>query len=217
MSSKRLFLVQLVLIGVAVLALFGGVYVANSLLTKKSHDLVALKSKSLALEQEHQTLATYKNELKKYTELQSITRAVVPEDKNQAQAVGEIVKIAAANNINLASITFPASTLGATKAGATAGASGTAPPTAAAGAANLKMAGLSQLQPVKDIPGVYLLVITVQGDPQQSVPYSRFIAFLRDLEHNRRTAQVSNITLSPDSENRNNLTFSLSLNEYIKP
>lgn len=210
MNSKRLYYVLIGLIALALFGLVGGAYQANSLLAQKATGLTALKAKNLALAQEQQSLVGSRKEIAKYATLEKITRAVVPEDKNQAEAVGEIVKIAAANGVRLASVTFPASTLGnvsASKAPTPTGASSSTKPTKS----------LSQVLPVKNIPGVYLLVIAVQGDPQQSVPYDRFIAFLSDLEHNRRTAQVSAITLTPDAENRNNLTFNLSLNEYIKP
>jgi len=49
------------------------------------------------------------------------------------------------------------------------------------------------------------------------VQYASFINFLSALEHNRRTAQISAITLQPSTNNPNLLAFTLTLNEYIKP
>lgn len=214
MNSKRAYYLLLTVIALTFIALLGGAYEANILLTKKADSLTSLKAQSQGLAQKHVTLAQAKREIKQYAELEKITRAVVPEDKNQAAAVREIVNIAEANDVHLATISFPASTLGNTSSTpAAGGASATAKPSTA----NAASTKLSQLQPVKNIPGVYQLVITVQGDPTQPVPYNRFITFLSDLEHNRRTAQVSNIVITPDNQNRNNLSFSLSLNEYIKP
>jgi hypothetical protein len=71
--------------------------------------------------------------------------------------------------------------------------------------------------PVVGIPGVYYLQITVQSNGSQTVPYNKFISFLDALEHNRRTALVSAIALTPDSKNSNNVGFNLTLDEYIKP
>jgi hypothetical protein len=194
--------------------LIGGTYLVNSLLTKKAANLTALKAKSEALSQEQISLKKAKKDLAAYTDLYKITRAVVPEDKNQAEAAREIVSIADANGVSLASINFPASTLGTSTV--PTGTTGTATP-APAGSLNSKTTKLSQLTPVKNIPGVYNLVITVNSDVNAPVPYNQFINFLSDLEHNRHTAEVSSITLQPDKNNRNLLSFSLNLNEYIKP
>lgn len=205
MNSKRAHLVFIVVIGLLLLGLLAGAAGVNKLLTKKSQELVALKAQSQALSQQQVSLRTAKQDIKKYAELEKIAKTVVPEDKNQAEAVREIVNIAAAHNVKLASVTFPASTLGTSP-------TGTAKPSA-----NSQKDKLSQLEPVKNIPGVYLLVITVSGDANQPVSYNNFIAFLTDLEHNRRTAQVNSITLQPSAGNPNLLTFSLDLNGYIKP
>jgi hypothetical protein len=213
MNSKRL---HFILIGVLILlfgGLVGGAYGTNSLLVKQSTSLTALKAKSQALDQQKIGLIKAKKDIAKYSELEMIAKAIVPEDKSQAEAVREIVKIADANNISLASITFPASSLGSGPAG-TASAS-TATVVVPSPVSSKK--SLSQLLAVKNIPGVYQLQIVVNGDTNKPVPYDKFIAFLDDLEHNRRTAQVSSITLQPDQNNRNNLTFNLTLNEYIKP
>ncbi|PIZ63766.1 hypothetical protein COY17_00150, partial [Candidatus Saccharibacteria bacterium CG_4_10_14_0_2_um_filter_52_9] len=179
-----------------------------------ANKLTALKAKSVALDQQSESLTKAKKSITTYADLQKVTQQIVPEDKSQAAAVREIVNIAAANGISLGSITFPASTLGNTPTGTTAS---TAKPAAAAPATNSKTGALSQLQPVKDISGVYQLIITVQGDSNKPVPYNKFVNFLADLEHNRRTAQVSTINLTPETTNRNLVTFTLTINEYIKP
>jgi hypothetical protein len=215
MSSKRLHLILLATVGLLFIGLIGGTYGINKLLGTKATQLTALKAKSLALASEQISLNEAKKDIAKYADLEKIAQAVVPEDKDQADAVREIVNIAAANDVSLAAITFPASTLGTSNTGepGVPVSAAAPPPASAANQAN----ALSQLTAVKNIPGVYQLLITINGDPNQSVPYSQFINFLSDLEHDRRTAQVNTITLQPDSNNPNNLTFALTLNEYIKP
>jgi hypothetical protein len=209
MTSKRLFYVLCGLLCLLVVGLAAGTYSANKLLGKKADQLATLKARSQALDQEKASLVKAKKDLAKYTELENVTKAVVPQDKDQAQTVREIIKLANANGVGLASITFPASSLGATKVPGAASPSTPAAP-AASGAGSL-----SQLQPVKNIPGLYSLTITVESG--QAISYSQFINFLNDLEHNRRTAQVQTIEITPNSNNRNYLTFKLTLNEYIKP
>lgn len=216
MNSKRLYYLLLGAIALLCVALIVGAAEANSLMTKRANRLLALKAQSQALDQEQQGLASAKQEVKKYAPLEQITKSVVPEDKDQAEAVREIVKIAGDNTIALSAVTFPASNLGGTGAGIASGTSGVATPSAAA-AANSQGSKLSQLQPVKSIPGVYVLQITVQSDPDRPVPYNSFINFLSALELNRRTAQISSITLQPSQKNPNLISFTLILNEYIKP
>jgi hypothetical protein len=76
---------------------------------------------------------------------------------------------------------------------------------------------LTQLTPVKGITGVYDLKITVQQTENAAVPYSTFITFLEKLEQNRRTAQVSSISVTPSTKNPNLVAFTLIIDEYIKP
>lgn len=214
MNGKRVYYLMLGLIGLLLVGLVSGAYGANSLLATQATNLTALKAKSKALDKEQQQLVLAKKQLAANAGLNAIVAKVVPQDKDQAEAVREIVNIADANSIVLGSITFPASSLG-TSALPTPGVTGNAKPFSSGNAS--KSGGLSQLQPVKNIPGVYDLQITVQGDPKTAVPYSQLIGFLSDLEHNRRTAQVSTITIEPDKGNAKLITFSLTLDEYIKP
>lgn len=225
MNSRRVHTLLLVGLGLLFIALLGGVYGANKLLTTQARDLIDLKAKSQALEQEQISLNKSKKDIEKYKDLNKIAQAVVPQDKNQAEGVREIVNIAAQNGVTLASITFPASTLGSLPGGVSATSSSTgggtaSAPAAASGSASAgggKTTNLSQLTPVKNIPGVYQLPITIKGDSNQPVQYDRFISFLSALEHNRRTAQVVSITLEPALTNSQMVTFELTVNEYIKP
>lgn len=220
MTSKRLHLVLLIALGLLLIGLVGGVYGTNKLLGGQADKLLGLKAKDQALSQEQLTLNQAKKDIKTYEGLNKIAQAVVPQDKNQAEAVQEIVNIAAENGVALSSINFPASSLGLLPNGtnSTSGSSGTASGTAAtpAAGANSRANSLSQLTPVKNIPGVYELPITISNAPN-FVQYDKFISFLSDLEHNRRTAQVQSITIQPNVQNRNQLTFNLTLSEYIKP
>lgn len=220
MTAKQMHLLLIGGISLLCIALAGGAYGINKSLGARANKLTALKAESQALSQEQISLKKAKKDIQKYAELDKIARAVVPEDKNQAEAVQEIVNIAAANTVSLGSITFPASTLGnslrpTTSSGSASSSTSTATP--AAPSVNSKTNQLSQLTPVKNIAGIYLLQITVNSDPNRPVRYDKFIAFLSALERNRRTSQVANIALTPDAKNSNYLTFTLTLNEYIKP
>ncbi len=135
---------------------------------------------------------------------------MVPQDKDQAEAVRELVKIAADNGVKLASISFPASTLG------------TIAPKAVVTEENkdtpkVTTPPLTQVQPVEGIPGVYTLQINIQQDTTSPITYDKFIGFLSSLEQNRRTSQVTNVTVCLNTQDRTKLTFSLTGNAYIKP
>lgn len=218
MTSKRLYFLLLGLIGLLSFGLIAGTYGANQLLGTRASSLTALKAKSAAQTAEQLSLSRAKAEVSKYADLEQIAKSIVPQDKDQAEAIREIVNIASQSGVSLSAINFNASTLGATSAGSTgAAASSSAPAAGNSSSSSSKTGTLSQLTPVKNIPGVYVLPITIIGDPNKPVAYDKFINFLSELEQNRRTAQVSNIIITPSTSNRNLLSFTLGVNEYIKP
>jgi hypothetical protein len=216
MTSKQLHTTFLVSLAILFIALIGGTLKVNSLLTSHARKLTDAKAKSLALDQERTNFDRAKREVITYADLQKITKKIVPEDKDQAETVRQIVNLAAANGVALESITFPQSSLG----GAPTAASTAAKPasaTPAASAQNNKLTALSQLIAAPNLPGVYSLNINVVSSTDHPVTYDQLISFLTALENNRRTAQVSAISLEPLSNNRFLLNFTLTLNEYIKP
>jgi hypothetical protein len=194
---NRLLIVSIIIL---ILGVFLGSKVILGKLKTQSNTLVSLKAQSQALSDEQTYLAQAKAEIKKYSVLEQITQSIVPQDKDQAQTVREIVNLAQANGITLSGISFPSSTLGST----------TGAP------ANTSSISLSQLTPVKGISGVYVLPIQV-NDSQASgaVSYSNFYSFLTSLEQNRRTSLVTGLSIEP--LNNGLITFSLTINEYIKP
>lgn len=199
------------MIGVTILlglGIFGAAYLGNSLLQKQANKLVGLKLDSKVAVEQESSLAQAKKDIAKYSELESEAKVIVPQDKDQAEAVKEIVKIASGSGIKLGSISFPTSTLGQ-KATKSSGSSKSSSSTA--------KVPFTQVEKVTDIPGLYSMSITVQSSKDMPVTYNDLINFLNRLEQNRRTAQVTGVTITPDSKNPNNLSFSLIINLYIKP
>lgn len=200
MNSKKLFYGLTGLLVLLGLAIFVSAHQANALLEKRSGSLADLKSASQVLAQQETQLAKDKKDIATYGSLNLIAESVVPQDKDQAEAVREIVNLAMQSGIpELSSIAFPPSTLGA----------GTMVKNTAA--------SLTQVTPVKGISHVYDLQITITQAPGQPVPYSNFTAFLARLEQNRRTAEVSSITVQPDPKNFGMVSFNLIIDEFIKP
>jgi hypothetical protein len=196
MNSKRLYFLLLSGFVLLVLVTAGVAYGANTLLASQSKKLAEAKATNQALDNQSAQLKKNKNDILKYGELNKIAQTIVPQDKDQAEAIREITNLAQESGIGqLSSITFPASTLGTTAAGNK----------------------ITQVTPVKGIPGVYDLQITVTQDSSRKVSYDTFITFLSKLEQNRRTAQVSSITVQPDSNDPSQVAFTLVLDEFIKP
>jgi hypothetical protein len=209
MSNKYVFFALIAVIIVLVAATGGGAYEADQLLSKQSAKLVNLKLNDKDLSQQKLSLVRAESDITKYAPLETVAKTIVPQDKDQAEAVREIVNIAAASGISLSSITFSASTLGQTKA--------IAPSNGVAAVIPQASNKPTQVTPVVGIPGVYDLQINIQQSSDSPVSYNNFITFLTNLEANRRTSQVSTVNLLPDAKNHGQLTFTLTLDEYLKP
>jgi len=217
MNVKRLYFVLLGLIGLLFVGLVAGAYSANNLLSQKSDSLLRLKAQNQALARQQVGLKQAQKDIQKYASLEEIAHVVVPEDKDQAEAVRELVNIAATNGVVLGSITFPTSTLGGAATAPVSSGTSTAPATPKPASADSPTNKLSQLVAVTGLPGVYQLSINVTSDPQHPAQYGQIIAFLSGLEQDRRTAQVNSISLQPVPDNSKLLNLTLTLNEYIKP
>lgn len=208
-DSKLIHFMLLFLILLLFVISLGGAYFIVNSLHAQANNLVSLKAKDQALNTEQANLIIAKEEVKKYSSLEKIAQTIVPQNKDQAQAVREIVDIAQQSNITLTAIVFPSSTLGNTPVPTTPGTSPTA--------ANPSLS-LSQLTPVKGIPGVYILPIQVEDTQKaDAVTYSSFYTFLSKLEQNRLTSEVTGLNIQPLNPPSRLITFSLTINEYIKP
>jgi hypothetical protein len=199
MNAKRAFysmvgfLVVLTSLGIA------AILVGNKVLSAKANKLVNLKLQDVVLNNQETALQQAQAEIKKYSTLNTIAESIVPQDKDQAGTVREIVDFAGQTGIKIGSITFPASNLGGASGLSSAG------------------SGLSQVQPVKGISGLYQLPITVQSDSSAPVSFNQLITFLQKLENNRHTAQVSQVTITPTANGGDALSFGLVINVFIKP
>lgn len=220
MNSKKAYYGLLGLICLLVIGSVAALFLGNSMLQNKSTKLVDLKLENKVLEEQQSALIRANKDIEKYAELENITKAIVPQDKDQAKSVREIIKIAQESGISIASISFPTSTLGTP----------TVKPSGGSGSGDSSNSGssqqsqstpaappVSQVKAVDGISGVYQLEITIQSEPTKPVSYSNLIFFLTRLEQNRRTAQVSQINISPNPDDIRFLTFNLTINVFIKP
>jgi hypothetical protein len=207
---------------IGLLALVAGlsvvsVWAGNTFLQKQSDRLVALKLEYRVPEENQAALRQAKLDIEKYSELGATAKAIVPQEKDQARTVREIVNYANLNNIQILGITFPGSNLGQAaapvKKPAAEGTQGGTTP-----APKVVTPPLSQVQAVEGIPGVYLLPITIESDPSRPVTFTQVVNFLHNLEQNRRTAQVGQLSITPQKgTTTTGLSFTLTVNVYIKP
>lgn len=216
MNNRKFYWVMIGMVVLLVVGIFGVAILGNRLLKDESKKLVDLKLQGYLLDEQQQALIRANNDIETYSELEEIAKTVVPQDKDQAKAVTEITKIASDNGIKLASITFPASSLGEkpSKPAATPDDSDKNNDTATPAPSK---PSITQVEPVNGISGVYTMQITIQQDRSSPITYDSFIRFLSQLEKNRRTAHVSTVNIEPQANNRNMLIFTITVNVYIKP
>lgn len=230
MTTKRFFFVMVGAVILLCLLILASVFFANKLLQTEANKLSDLRAQNQVVEDQRIALIQANKDIEKYEELDSISRSIVPQDKDQARTVREINSIAADSGIQLANITFTASNLGQQaaqpsqnqnnntgSAGSSSSGSnqnGSAQPAQPNQGQN--QSGISQVTPVEGIPGVYALQLTISPATDSPVSYEQFLKFLERLENNRRTAHVDKISVNP-IENSNGVTFTLTLNVYLKP
>lgn len=206
MTSKKVFFVMAGVVGLMSALIITVIVAGDRLLRGQSDRLVSLKLDDQVIEAQQMALVQAKKDLDKYSGLESIARQIVPQDKDQARATREIVILAEQSGVKIANIAFPASTLGQTP---TKPAEGIAPAPAPS--------AVTQVKPVDGIKNLFQLDITVVSDSAKPASYNQLIDFLKRLEQNRRTAQVSQISIQPDTKNRSSLGFTLTVTVYIKP
>ncbi len=212
MTPKKAFFITLGSLVFVVILTIGGVVMGTSLLKKKSAELVELKLQDKLIEEQQIALIQANKDIEKYEELESIAKAIVPQDKDQAKTVRELTAIAEQSRIKINSITFPDSSLGTAQAAP-------APTTTSDGATpappKVQTPAISQVKPVSGINGLYELEVTIAVN-QIAPTFNQLIDFLGRLEQNRRTAHVTAISINP-GPNRNLVEFDLTMSVFVKP
>lgn len=197
LTSFRLFILLCVACGLLVVAAFGLTYGANKLFARQGQTLEDAKINYEVAQNREDALQRAEANIAKYEQLNIIAQGVLPQEKDQALTVREIVAIARQNGVSLGSVTFPDSKLGV--------------PTKSKTNANTE----SQLTPVKGISGLYVMEIKVASSGVTR--YDNFLRFIDALQSNRRTANITSISATPSEVNRNFVSFNLSINAYIRP
>lgn len=220
MNSRKVFWVMSGVFSILVVGFFASIIYGNSVLKDSAGSLLDLKIQNRILNEQQTALAKAKNDLEKYKDFDTIAKTVVPQDKDQAKAVREIIKIAGQSGITIESFAFPASDLGSATSGApTTNQNPDAPKSAADKNNSVKKSPITQAVPVPGVSGVYSLEMNIIQGGAEDAPaatFTQLITFLKLLENNRRTAQVTQIRIDPVG-NSPYLKFTLTINIFVKP
>lgn len=215
MTTKRFFFLMVALSVVLPALIITTIVGGNKLLKSQASKLADLRAQNQVVEDQKIALVRGKEDIERYSELDEIAKAIVPQDKDQARTIREINAIAAESGISLQAVTFTESSLGEAAQPSAQNKNQTSSTSSTASTAQ-NQSGLTQVTPVEDIPGVYALQITISPPAEKPIPYQQFLSFLEKLENNRRTAHVDNISVTP-VEGSSGITFTLTLNVYVKP
>lgn len=208
MNSKKLFIVLLS----SLFLIFAGsiaitVY-SVKIFSKSGEELMNSKTEEAILKNDIKELKKAKLDLKKYLELDKVARAIVPQEKDQARTVREIIALANESKIGIDSIKFPESTLGQKlppKSKSTNKSRSTMPE------------GSTQIMEIEGLKGVYVMPIDVVVGEDNATTYSQLIDFLSRLEKNRRTSHINSLSIDNSEKDSKLIEFSIQINAYIKP
>lgn len=205
MSSKRVFYILAGLLGLLTVLGIAGMTYGLDALKRSADNLNEQKLETSVIDAQQEALTQAKRDIEAYAELEQIARTVVPQEKDQARTVREIIALAQQTGVPITSLTFPNSELGADQT------------KDSKSKKKSDDASESQLVPVEDLEDVYQMEITIQNSTTSPARYTALVNFLRALEQNRRTSQVTSVGLQPDPNNRNLFTYTMTIAVYIKP
>ncbi len=104
MSSKRVYYLLLGIIVILGGLSVGGVVLGNKLLTGSAGKLDGLKLEASVIDEQQNSLARAQQDIDKYADLETIAKAVVPQEKDQARTVREIIKFAQDSKVPVTNI-----------------------------------------------------------------------------------------------------------------
>src|SRR4029078_105994 len=100
------------ILGLLILLFIALSYLGFSQIHKKGQQVTDLKLQNIVLDSQIENLVQAKKEISQYVYFKSIANSVIPNDKDQAQAVLDITHMAQQSGILIQNITFPSSNLG---------------------------------------------------------------------------------------------------------
>lgn len=230
MKAKSAYYALLGTMALVIVASIGAVVYANHWLKTRTSSLISLKTETIKLQQERATYLRAKVLLEKYKDVNTTLQKIIPKSKDQANAVSELLAIAKDDDIVLNSITFPSSDLGAkttTKTTVTPSTTTATPSAAPTTAPTPAAPAVTQGKTVDGISGILGIAVNVSnitrvgGAAADGIKYDQVINFLKSLERNRRTMQVTSVQIQPIKDAKTGAItgygLTLTLNIFVKP
>lgn len=191
MTPKKMNLIMRCLVGVLVLATLAGLYFANQHLTALAEETARLEADVILQEKQLAAYEKTKSTVDSLQDIGSLAAKVLPDQQEQSLTVAELSDFAKRSSLRIKELTFeepPAEEKGKKK----------------------------KDKEKTTIPkGVTITPVVISF--QETARYDYFLDFLRAVEENRRKMQITNISLTPNEENRTLLDeVSVSLNLYVK-
>ena len=174
---------------VLILAIFGVMYVGDARLATLANETAKLKAEVLVNDKQIATYKLTEAKVESLSYVNELASKVLPPDQEQSVIVAEVSEFASRSRLEIDQINF-----------------------IDAGKNKVSRNPKSTLS----IPsGVAIIPISVQF--KAGSQYANILEFLKTIESNRRKMQVTNVSLTPNPENRQELNqVSISLNLYAK-
>ncbi len=190
MTPKKMNKTLKAILVVSIVAAMALLYFANQKLTSMAEQTARLKAESQVAEQQIQTYQKTKEKVESLDYVNELAGKVLPENEEQSVIVAELSQFALRSRLSVAQINFPESNTGSSRRSTTE--------------TNIAVP-----------KGVATIPITIQFADDSR--YENLLEFLRYVEENRRKMQVTNISLTPNSEDRSRLSeVTVSINLYSK-
>lgn len=182
------------LISLVVVLVLVVMYLGNKKLTGIATDTTRLKAEAEAAKQQVATYEETKAKVESLDYVDELAAKVLPADKEQSAILAEVSEFALRSGLTISQITFD----DAPTPQATPGTSSTAP-----------------TQKVATPNGVQVIPVTIEFTPGSQ--YGSILDFLKTAEANQRKMQVTNISITPDVDDRQLFSdVSVSMNLYAK-
>lgn len=196
MNAKKAYYVFIAILALCILGVIGTIYIGNNIIQKSSANLIRAKLESTSADIKEQTYLQARKNLEEYSTLNETIAQILPSTKDQAQAVRNLYQIGDETEIIIGDIQFPTSTLGESGSSES----------------------VTQAQKVKGMAGVLGIDINVRLSPVSgdAISYDNLIRFLQEVELNRRSMQIKQITVNADQQN-GGVEAELTLTIFIKP
>ncbi len=189
MTTKRVHQILLAVTALAIVTSLLGLFLANSKLTKLADQTAIKKAEIQVTQSQIEAYEKTKLSVQSLDYVDELANKVLPAGKDESSIVAELSQFAQRSKLSVEQITFNEVTT--TKS-------------------------TSKDKTTTVIPkGVTVVPITVQL--KSGGKFENLLEFLKSIEGNQRTMQVTNITLGPDEEDRTRLSqITVAINLYTK-